>query len=550
MTEYIDEDEYYDNNAPVVYDYGEYDEYPYQANAMSSTRLTEAMRNNLSFLRDAINKGDLNSMQDLYENSLTKLMDQYQNPLPPPDSEEMQQILEKDELFLIIYKELYYRQIYANGKPLLDDRFNSYYNYVDFFNYILSSNEPVTLELPNQWLWEIMDDFVYQFQSYCVYISNVDKMSPGDQNRCLSQLKMWNVHSVLNVLHSLVQKSNINQQLEVYSKGGNPEEVAGEFGRRPLYKMLGYFALIALLRLHSQLGDYYQAIKVLQHLELNRKGLSRVPSCQVSTYYYVGFAYMMMRRYEDAIRTFVNVLVYIMRTKASFHSRSYQLKQINKQMDKMYALLSICMALHPQRIDESVLQLLKSKQAANLQAMQSGDLDTFESQFYFGCPRFLSPVNPLVHGLQTMDPKIAQLSKQPQLQQWNAFRGEIEAQLQIPTIRSFLKLYTTMPVEKLAKFLPQPLDMAKDGQPIPEQELLKHFHRKLMSFKHLMSNMVCTGGGSLDGEFQTGSDMDFFIDKDMIHIADTKIARRYGEYFIRQYHKVEEAFETAKRIQL
>ena len=33
-------------------------------------------------------------------------------------------------------------------------------------------------------------------------------------------LQIWNVHSVLNVLHSLVDKSNINRQLEVYTSGG------------------------------------------------------------------------------------------------------------------------------------------------------------------------------------------------------------------------------------------------------------------------------------------------------------------------------------------
>ena len=37
---------------------------------------------------------------------------------------------------------------------------------------------------------------------------------------CCSFLQIWNVHSVLNVLHSLVEKSNINRQLEVYTSGG------------------------------------------------------------------------------------------------------------------------------------------------------------------------------------------------------------------------------------------------------------------------------------------------------------------------------------------
>lgn len=83
--------------------------------------------------------------------------------------------------------------------------------------------------------------------------------------------KIWNVHSVLNVLHSLVDKSNINQQLEVFSSGGEPDSVAGEFGKKSLYKMLGYFSLIGLLRLHSLLGDYYQALKVLESIDINKK---------------------------------------------------------------------------------------------------------------------------------------------------------------------------------------------------------------------------------------------------------------------------------------
>lgn len=52
---------------------------------------------------------------------------------------------------------------------------------------------------------------------------------------------------------------------------GDPESVAGEYGRHTLYKMLGYFSLVGLLRLHSLLGDYYQAIKVLENIELNKK---------------------------------------------------------------------------------------------------------------------------------------------------------------------------------------------------------------------------------------------------------------------------------------
>ncbi len=140
--------------------------------------------------------------------------------------------------------------------------------------------------------------------------------------------------------------------MQVYAKGDDPDTVAGEFGRRPLYKMLGYFSLVGLLRLHSLLGDFYQAVKVLENMELNKKVsaklkmiciackrnpsisfqtlYSRVPACQISTYYYVGFAYLMMRRYADAIRTFSHILLYVQRTKPLYQAKTYQNDQVNQ----------------------------------------------------------------------------------------------------------------------------------------------------------------------------------------------------------------------------
>jgi len=35
--------------------------------------------------------------------------------------------------------------------------------------------------------------------------------------------------------------------------------------------MLGYFSLVGLLRLHSLLGDYHQALRVIDNMNVNRK---------------------------------------------------------------------------------------------------------------------------------------------------------------------------------------------------------------------------------------------------------------------------------------
>ncbi|KAJ7399867.1 Eukaryotic translation initiation factor 3 subunit L [Pitangus sulphuratus] len=533
-------------------------------------------------------------IQDIYENSSitvilesgfsyrmclsfswTKLTERFFKNTPWPEAEAIAPQVGNDAVFLILYKELYYRHIYAkvSGGPTLEQRFESYYNYCNLFNYILSellqsmsgllileresgwrgvelekgsatvlaqgiepliyssadADGPAPLELPNQWLWDIIDEFIYQFQSFSQYRCKTAKKSEEEIDFLRSNPKIWNVHSVLNVLHSLVDKSNINRQLEVYTSGGDPESVAGEYGRHSLYKMLGYFSLVGLLRLHSLLGDYYQAIKVLENIELNKKSMySRVPECQVTTYYYVGFAYLMMRRYQDAIRVFANILLYIQRTKSMFQRTTYKYEMINKQNEQMHALLAIALTMYPMRIDESIHLQLREKYGDKMLRMQKGDAQVYEELFSYACPKFLSPVVP------NYDNVHPNYHKEPFLQQLKVFADEVQQQAQLSTIRSFLKLYTTMPVAKLAGFLD-----------LTEQE----FRIQLLVFKHKMKNLVWTSGiSALDGEFQSASEVDFYIDKDMIHIADTKVARRYGDFFIRQIHKFEELNRTLKKM--
>jgi translation initiation factor 3 subunit L len=58
----------------------------------------------------------------------------------------------------------------------------------------------------------------------------------------------------------------------------------------------------------------------------------------------------------------------------------------------------------------------------------------------------------------------------------------------------------------------------------------------LICLRHNMKNLIWQKDTSgLDGDFQSASEVDFFfyIYIDMIHIADTKVARRYGDFFIR-----------------
>ena len=73
----------------------------------------------------------------------------------------------------------------------------------------------------------------------------------------------WNIHSVLNVLHSIVDKSQIEESLAVYT-GKHQESDVTEFGHNLMYKYLGYFSLIGLLRFHVLIGDYQLAVNSIE----------------------------------------------------------------------------------------------------------------------------------------------------------------------------------------------------------------------------------------------------------------------------------------------
>jgi translation initiation factor 3 subunit L len=58
--------------------------------------------------------------------------------------------------------------------------------------------------------------------------------------------------------------------------------------------------------------------------------------------------------------------------------------------------------------------------------------------------------------------------------------------------------------------------------------------------------ILLQGGPPLSAKPVPSSDVDFFIHNDMVTIADTKLARRYGEYFIRHITKFEEIIQAAQ----
>merc|ERR1719231_1914706 len=103
------------------------------------------------------------------------------------------------------------------------------------------------------------------------------------------------------------------------------------------------------------------------------------------------------------------------------------------------------MTLCPQRIDESVHSQLLERCGETMMRMGNGDQSAFEELFSNGCPKFISSTAPNYDN-------VVNRNLEPFKLQLRIFLNEIKLSLQLPLIRSYLKLYSTMPIEKLAQF--------------------------------------------------------------------------------------------------
>ncbi|PWN48427.1 hypothetical protein IE53DRAFT_389382 [Violaceomyces palustris] len=492
-----------------------------QQAAAALAAVPEQVRKFIVIFNQAIQNNSVPDISNAYEGNWNRLTEKFYSKTEWPEAEVIAPLVNDDQKFLTLYRELWYRHVYSRLSPDGEDRFHSYDNYCDFFNYVLNSEGPVQLELPAQWLWDIVDEFIYQFQSYSQWRNKVSNKTE-DELALLQDGGVWSSYSVLNVLYSLIQKSRITEQLIAAKEGQDVEEAAGEFGSKPLYRMLGYFSIIGLLRVHVLLGDYTLALKMLDHIELNKKSglINRVTACHVTAYYYVGFAYMMLRRYPDAIKAFTHILVFIMRLR-QYHTRSYQYDQINKTADRMYALLAMCCALSPTRLDENIQTAMREKYGDQFTKMTKGNdegLAAFEELFLFACPKFITGNSPPYHDAEALAAFKDTPFPDPAQHQLKVFLSDVKTQLSNSNIRSFLRLYTSLGTDKLASFLE-----------IDEEQLVE----MMMVMKSSTRSIKWSEGGLLEGEVVNTSDLDFVIDTEMVHIAESRVGRRYGDWFLR-----------------
>jgi translation initiation factor 3 subunit L len=210
-------------------------------------------------------------------------------------------------------------------------RAESWDNYCQLFDVVLSSN--LNIQLPNSWLWDMVDEFIYQFQSAGQYRGMLDGRAAEDAE-ALRLTRVWDSASVLGYLDRLVTRSGIREELSTPAGAQALFDTEGYVASRSnVLRMLGYFSLIGLLRVHSVLGDFEAGMRAMAPLNPHdRRALfaTKIALATITMFYYSSFAYMVLGRYLDSAKCLGFVLAYIAKVK-HHHQGAAQLEVVKKQ---------------------------------------------------------------------------------------------------------------------------------------------------------------------------------------------------------------------------
>jgi translation initiation factor 3 subunit L len=178
-------------------------------------------------------------------------------------------------------------------------------------------------------------------------------------------------------------------------------------------------------------------------------------------------------------------------------------QQLQRNMDKVLALIAILFVLHPSnRLDEQVKELVEGKWSDKLRRLQAGDKACFSDMFEHASPKFISPAVP--------DYSTPLNSNQDAFaHQVSVFNAEVQQQVAFLKLRSFLGLYAAIDISKLARF-----------NDVSEADLIC----QLASFKHKSiqhrapSSSGATGSRGNVGTRVNVTDVHYFVEDGVLTI--------------------------------
>ena len=337
---------------------------------------------------------------------------------------------------------LHYRSVYASVPfPSADVRKKAWDANTALLGTLVTSAGAAALPLdaPNGLLWDTIDEFVYQLQ---VQRNGRRGAATNKQDRDLGN-GVWTVEAAVKILTEVRNASGV---AEVLATSANPAQAIFTPGPKHVRLALGYFAAIGLVRIATQLGDYFGALAAASAFRLNTPaGLAaslKVPPAHGALHYYVGFAMLMLRRYTDAVALLQQALA----VKAV--SRPY----LETLQSQVVMLLHITSTLGDVETKDYVALVPQKARALfshdeDLALLASGDVDRYRDIFARAAPKFFTAVDDTTTFSEST---AGQEAREVQLR---VFMRGVQQQLPVLKLRGYLRVYATADHSKIAALL-------------------------------------------------------------------------------------------------
>mmetsp|Transcript_4188 Transcript_4188/g.13497 ORF Transcript_4188/g.13497 Transcript_4188/m.13497 type:complete len:525 (-) Transcript_4188:1443-3017(-) len=490
----------------------------------------EKVKEFLTQFNDAFKAKNTGAIRTAYGSDHSRIVERYfaSERLPTVDAVR-EQVGKLDPTFAILYQELYFRHLFTNLTPTADHWRQSWTAYQALFDHFVSGPAN-NVDLPHEWLYDVLVEFVYQFQMHKRHWFNLTKRTDEEieQLKVHQQEGTWSAAQVVAVLKRITSASGV-------LSGERPTS------RRPFQtslQKLGYFALAALSRVCLLLGNFREALTALRPLDLNtnKAVYNRVATCHTSLYYYKSVALLMSGHTAFAIRTLSSILLLLSRSKNP--SRSLQSSALQRKGEQMLALLAIAASMFPFQIEPHVHKLLRERHGDDMQRIAKGDesaLATVEELFTRACPKFVCPVIP--DWSQRVN-----WAQEAMRTHTRLFLRSVRKQLKLPALRLYLKLYRAVSIEKLAVLFP-PADLVDAGdaeaKAIVERggdEAKAWATERVRTLLLCLKHKTAQGSRDADAEDDEGvpaSSLRYVLDKDVVAIDTPQSVRRHGDFFMR-----------------
>eukprot|EP01082_Thalassiosira_pseudonana_P002458 g2116.t1 g2116 contig11:744127-745943(-) len=432
-----------------------------------------------------------------------------------------------DPLFLSLYAELTLRHLQSVKRPNVHNRIEGWHTYRQLFDLLLS-------EAPEE------EGGFCQFRTttYCAaakFSSDNDgenKAIPSHVADAIDALNSnrdaWAVETVLYYLHRLV----------AVGSGSNASAT---------YRYLAILSLVTISRLECLLGDYKAAISALdvvyndhdtkvpvgEEMKSAEELVNGVFPARLSLAYHAGVSYLMLRRYKDAVGVLGGICLFMQRGFKTGQLRKIPgSEQFNKLFDRMIALLAILTHICPTAIlDDSIASIVRDKHANNLSKIESGE-EGYEDLFVFACPKFVNAAVPDYAQALKPGAEMMPYGQDAYKLQVHHFMNEMTAHQTLRKMRSYMSLYTSIGVEKLASFN----DMK-----------VEEFEPWLTCFKHKVRQLERGEGGDKMG---TAMDIHYYVGENLVHVDEAEKVRRFETFFMKQIANNDDILRQVERLRM